>query len=282
MLKKRLLHLAPVVLLFLYSCNLLTLHNQYADPQADLKILPTDSGGTHSPFPLNSTEAPFGFYLYLPEYYNQSADQYPLLIFLHGSGEKGNSATDSSQLDRVLKNGPPKQIENETWSPVFPMLVASPQAVSGWNASEIHSFIEYLMENYRINPERIYISGLSMGGFGTFNYLTTYGNAGYAAAAVPICGRGNSSKVEQCSHIPIWAFHGEEDTTVRPSGSIDFVTAYNAQEPKPLYAAKLTLYPGVTHNSWSRTYDGSGMGQESPDYDAFNISIYNWMFQYKR
>jgi len=207
---------------------------------------------------------------------------YPLLVFLHGSGEKGNSATDPAQLARVLKNGPPKLIQNRLWNPDYPMLVASPQAVSGWNASEIHNFIEYLMENYRINPERIYLSGLSMGGYGTFNYLTTYGNEGYVAAAVPICGSGNPSKVEKCSQIPIWAFHGEEDTTVRPSGSIDFVTAFNNQDPAPRYAAKLTLYPGVTHNSWSRTYDGSGMGQESPDYDAFHISIYSWMFQYKK
>jgi len=261
---------------------MVNLQDDSENPQADLQILPSDSGGIHSAFPLNTTESPLGFYLYIPEHYEQSTANYPLLIFLHGSGEKGNSANDPSQLDRVLKNGPPKLIKNELWNPEYPMLVASPQSVSWWSASEIHSFIEYLMENYRINPQRIYLSGLSMGGYGTFNYLTTYGNEGYAAAAVPICGSGNASKVERCSHIPIWAFHGAEDTTVQPSGSINFVTAFNNQEPAPRYAAKLTIYPGVKHNSWTRTYDGSGMGQESPEYDAFNISIYNWMFQYKK
>ena len=89
------------------------------------------------------------------------------------------------------------------------------------------ALITYVSEHYRINKRRIYLTGLSMGGYGTFSYLTELGNAGQVAAAVPICGGGSNSKVKVCSAIPIWAFHGDADKTVLPQLSIDFVTAFN-------------------------------------------------------
>ena len=81
-------------------------------------------------------------------------------------------------------------------------------------------------------------------------------------------------------NIPLWAFHGESDDTVPVSGSSNMIDAINTL--KPSIKAKLTLYPGVGHNSWSRTYDGSGMGTENADFDPFSISIYDWMFEYQK
>ena len=248
----------------------------------DLVALPEDTGGTHDAFLLGETTADYGFYLYVPDGYADSGPAYPLLVFLHGAGEKGNSQTGGlTTLNKVLVNGPPKLIQNHTWDPPAPMLVASPQCHdSGWNADKVHNFIQYLLSSYNVNEQRIYLTGLSMGGGGTFAYCLAKGQEALVAAAVPICGWGNPPNAANMKHIPVWAFHGDADTTVYPSGSINMIDAINATNPPT--RALLTIYPGVAHNSWARTYDGTGMGTESPDYDPFDMSIYAWLLNYKR
>src|SRR5690606_12530958 len=172
-------------------------------------------------------------------------------------------------------------IEQNKWSPKYPMIVASPQLTSGtWNADDVHSFIEYIISNYPINTDRIYLTGYSLGAFGCFDYISKYGAAAYASAIVPIAGGGNKNSGSQFTTIPVWAFHGEDDNTVSKNGSINMVNAINAANP--LVKAKLTLYPGVGHDSDTRTFDGTGMGTENSSYDAFDMSIYEWMFKYRK
>jgi predicted peptidase len=256
----------------IFSCKKDDMSNYY-----NLENLPEDKGGVHLANPLGTNDAFYGYYAYTP---SEKGPKYPLLLFLHGAGEKGNSSNDNSILDLVLRNGPPMLINKSEWNPKYPMIVISPQCHEyGWNGAKIHEFIKFIIKNYDINTKRIYVTGLSMGGYGTFSYLTTTADSCFAAAAVPICGAGNTIKVEGMKHIPVWAFHGDDDKTVLPSGSINMVNAIN--EANPPINAKLTMYPGVGHNSWARTYDGTGMGTESTDYDAFDMSIYNWMFQYE-
>lgn len=243
----------------------------------NLSNLPTDKGGKHLPFILGSTDSPYGFYIYTP---SEPGPEYPLLIFLHGAGEKGNSSSNPILLDMVLRHGPPKLIQGKKWSPVYPMIVVSPQChENSWDPAKIHRLIKFLLVNFKVNKKRIYLTGLSMGGFGTFNYLTAAADSGLVAAAVPICGGGNASKAEEMKHIPLWAFHGDSDEIVDVSASINMVNAINSK--KPPVRAKLTLYPGVGHDSWTRTYDGSGMGTESEAYDPFAMDIYRWMLQYE-
>lgn len=247
----------------------------------DLGLLPPDSGGVHLPEYLNPGKNTYGFYIYLPGGYTGEGAAYPLIVFLHGSGERGNSQTEPAALRNVLRNGIPKLIEKGQWDPEYPAIVASPQCHEDWwDAEKIHSHIAYLVKKYNINKSRIYLTGLSMGGFGTFNYLETYGDHGYVAAAVPICGGGKTARAASFIRTPVWAFHGESDQTVNVQGSIDMVRAINALNP--LYKAKLTVYPGVGHNSWAMTYDGSGMGQESKEYDPFNQDVFSWMFAYAK
>lgn len=271
------LFISIAYLLIFLSCSKETImdYNNLAE-------LPADTGGIHQAFPYESTLATYGYYIYTPSAYENVIDaSYPLMVFLHGSGEKGNSSTDTSILDKVLRNGPPKLIEKKKWKPSYPMIVASPQCHDGgWNAKKLHEFIEYLVNNYRINTKRIYITGLSMGGGGTFNYVANMDSLSYAAAIVPICGWGNPPKASAFLNTPTWAFHGEDDTKVKPSGSINMINAIN--ELNPPVKAKLTLYPKVGHNSWSKTYDDSGMGTENPDFDPFNQSIYDWLFQFEK
>jgi predicted peptidase len=246
-----------------------------------LSNLPIDTGGVHLAKLHEATSAAYGHYIYTPSSYSKDGPEFPLLVFLHGSGEKGNSSADPAKLDLVLRNGPPRMIKRNEWNPRYPMIVASPQCHDGgWNAEKIHDFITYLINEYQVNTKRIYVTGLSMGGYGTFTYIGNFGNESYAAACVPICGGGSTNNAESFLNIPTWAFHGDADGTVSVNNSIKMVDAINALNPPE--KAKLTIYPGVGHNSWSMTYDGTGMGTESSDYDGFSQSIYDWMFQYQK
>lgn len=246
------------------------------------KLITLYQSGEQIPIIHKKTDSPYGYHIFTPELYSDEGPEFPLLIFLHGSGERGNSAVDSTKLDLVLVHGPPQLINESKWNVSNSMIVASPQAHTpqGWISSDIHEFIEYLIANYRVNKDRIYLTGLSMGGFGIFNYVGKYGDQGYTASYVPICGGGKTEYANKFKNIPLWAFHGESDDTVPVERSADMIEAIKTLNPtiKP----KLTLYPGVGHNSWSRTYDGSGMGSENTDFDPFTISIYDWMFKYQK
>ncbi|NJN28406.1 MAG: hypothetical protein HC819_21760 [Cyclobacteriaceae bacterium] len=246
-----------------------------------LKNLPADSGGVQKAHVLNSTEAPYGFYAYTPSAYTSDGPEYPLLIFLHGMGEIGNSASDAKKLELVLRNGPPMLIKKNKWQPRYPMIVVSPQCHHGWwESAKVHELITYLAEHYQVNKKRIYITGLSMGGYGTFGYVGDYGDESYAAACVPICGGGDPKEAKNFGNTPTWIFHGDADGTVNVNQSINMAT--NINNLNPAQKAKLTIYPGVSHNSWSMTYDGTGMGKESKNYDAFSQSIYDWMFEHEK
>lgn len=247
--------------------------------------LPVDKGGEHKAYPLGpDSDSGLGYYAYFPSGYDDNDYEYPLLLFLHGSGERSiSNSIPPNQLDKVLIHGPPQLIEAKNWNPTYPCLVISPQSEGDWTPDLIHRFIKFLIENYRVNTKRIYLTGLSMGGHGCWFYEGTKGNSSYATALVPICGRGPLGSTEKLVDTPIWAFHGEKDELVRAftnNGSFLMVNQINANNPK--FPAKLTIYPEVGHNSWERTYDNSGMGTESLEYDPFDLSIYDWMFQFRK
>jgi predicted peptidase len=246
-----------------------------------LSNLPKDKGGYQTAVYYDSLKNEYGYYVYTPSDYMSNKVVYPLLVFLHGSGERGNSSRDTSVLKKVLLHGPPMLIDKKQWNPRYPMIVVSPQCHEGsWNAEKLHRLFQHLSLKYRVNKNRIYLTGLSMGGFGTFTYLQNYSDTGFVAAAVPICGGGNTLYAKQLMRVPIWAFHGDADPVVNVSRSKDMVMAINALNPS--LKAKLTIFPGIGHNSWACTYDGTGMGTESIAYDAFDMNIYDWMFRYSK
>lgn len=209
--------------------------------------------------------SPVGYYAYLPEdHYLHPADRFPLLVFLHGSGEKGNGTT---ELPRVLVHGPPKLVKNGR---DFPFIVISPQLPSsqgGWPTGLVDELITKAIADYHVDTTRIYLTGLSLGGFGTWAYAVA--KPGRVAAVVPIAGAGSTGQACTMKNVPAWAFHGDADGTVNVSGSVNMVNAINACSPPPAVAALLTLYPGVGHDSWTRTYDGSA-----------GHDIYSWLLQY--
>ncbi|MCE7997103.1 MAG: hypothetical protein HEP71_34405 [Roseivirga sp.] len=251
--------------------------------KSDLISLARDTGGTHSAIPLQANGPDYAYYMYEPGDYANVGEDYPLLIYLHGISDFGDPVQ-QNDLFKVLRNGPPKLIEEGSWNPEYPMLVASPQLMItdfDWQPNKVHSFIEHLESKYRVNPSRIYITGISIGGVGIFEYIRNLGSRAKPAAAVPIAGAGAENLVSTFGDVPIWAFHGEDDRVIPfERGSKQIVDAINAANPK--VRALVTTYPGVGHDAWTRTYDETGMGQENRLNDPFNRSVFNWMFSKKK
>lgn len=248
---------------------------------ADLKLLPVDTGGVHTAYVLGSTEAVYGHFVYTPGGYTKDGPEYPLLVFLHGWDITDYTGTDESELNELLRGvTPPGLIHSGKWNPSFPYIVASPKLKSHWywRHQDIHAFIAYMMEHYQVNKERIYLTGLSLGGGGSWYYVGERGDDNYVAAIVPISARGEQRIVSNLTKIPIWAFHGDSDTSVPPYenyGSAQLVDAINEEDPE--IRPRLTIFENTGHDAWSRVYsDQYGAGT------SFDVSIYDWLLQYKK
>lgn len=258
---------------------------------SELAALPKDTGGSHKPYVLWSTAAKFGYYLYTPGGYSSTTAKYPLLIFLHGKSERGDGSSSLTVLNRVLNTGVPKQIKDGKWKTTYPMMVVSPQFYGttgnpnnwgGGDPSHLKNFISYMVTHYRVDPKRIYLTGLSHGGNGVYDYISMTDDASnYIAAAAPVASYGAGSGFSKAKRTPIWTFVGALDATNFKT-SQSFVTKYNAQVPAPTYKAKFTDFLNAGHDVWTRTYSGSGIGTANPAHDPFNQSLYDWFFKYKR
>lgn len=197
-----------------------------------------------------------GYQLYIPDnYVTSNPSPWPLVLFLHGSGERGND------LNKVPVNGPPK-LAKEGKS--FPFILVSPQCPEGkwWNSDDLMALVKDIESKYRVDENRVYVTGLSMGGYGTWDLISKY--PGVFAAAVPVCGGGDPRMVRFAAGTPVWAFHGEKDKIVNPQESKDLVDALQ----KAGGTAKLTLYPDAGHDSWTETYN--------------NPEVYEWLLKQKR
>lgn len=195
-----------------------------------------------------------GYLLYLPKDYEKQAS-WPLMLFLHGAGERGDN------LEIVKKHGPPKLIAA---GKDFPFIVVSPQCPKGkwWEPIELVALLDEIGGKYKVDPNRIYVTGLSMGGFGSWR-LAAYAPERLAAIA-PICGGGETYWTKEFVHLPVWAFHGAKDTGVPLERSQAMVDALKKNGGDP----KLTVYPEAGHDSWTATYD--------------NPEFYEWLLAQKR
>ena len=227
--------------------------------------------------PVGTTIGPQGYWEYLPEAY-ETRDDWALMIFLHGVGANGNGT--SLELERILSYGPPQLISNDLWpvpgtSAPDEFVMVAPHNGGDWchDPVEVRNFIEFAMLVYDIDPERVYLTGLSCGGVGTWEYLRLALEDDRIAAAVPICGDGEDAWNERgCAlgQVPIWAFHGDQDDVILPSGSlIPMLNLDDCTAPEPV-DARLTIYPGVGHDSWTRTYDLSA-----------GHDIYAWLLSHR-
>jgi len=179
----------------------------------------------------------------LPSYYNEETDQlYPLLIFLHGAGERGED------LDKVSVHGPPK-LHNAGQD--FPTIIVSPLCPANvyWDIARLEALLKEIKKKYKIDDSRIYLTGLSMGGYFTWGWATAHPE--HFAALVPICGGGEPDNVTSIKDIPVWAFHGGQDDVVPISQSQEMIEALQDLGANP----KFTIYPDVGHDSWTEAYN---------------------------
>jgi predicted peptidase len=201
--------------------------------------------------------------------------RYPLVLFLHGAGERGDDNT------KQLVHGMNDFASDEVMAK-YPCFVVAPQCPNDakwvevdWGAAK-HTApekpsralrlsvetIEALKKEFSVDDKRLYVTGLSMGGYGTWDAIER--KPDYFAAAAPICGGGDEANAKKLAKLPIWAFHGDKDTAVKPERSRDMIAAIKAAGGEPKY----TEYPGVGHNSWSATYS--------------NPEFYAWLFAQER
>jgi predicted peptidase len=190
-----------------------------------------------------ATTIKYSYLLYLPDGYGQNNKKWPMILFLHGSDEKGHN------LELVKRHGPPKLIEN---GQKFEFIVVSPQCPQGqlWSgkADTLIALLDYIESQYDIDTDRVYLTGLSMGGYGSWSLGCLYTER--FAAIAPICGGGDRYFAPRLRHVPVWAFHGAKDNCVPVERSKEMVDAINTAGGK----AKLTIYPEAEHDSWSQTY----------------------------
>lgn len=218
------------------------------------------------------------YMLFVPKNYKADGEKLPLMLFLHGLGESSND-----DLNRVKIHGPAKFVDTR---PDFPFVLITPQcppppgynpAVTvartspevvklvkrAWKPEELIQLVDHAIGKLNVDRDRVYVTGLSMGGFGTWRLVATYPER--FAAAVPICGGGDPEQMAKpLSRIPIWAFHGAKDPTVPLSESQKMVDAIRHEKGD----VRLTVYPDVQHNSWAATYD--------------NPEVYTWLLAHRR
>lgn len=186
----------------------------------------------------------YAFQLHLPTgaAAKKPASRYPLMIFLHGSGERG------ANLDQVKVHGPPKIAARD---PKFPFLLISPQlpADQDWDLDKLRTILAWALKALPADPDRIILTGLSRGGHATWRWGAA--DPARFAAIAPVAGRGEPATACALKAMPVWAFHGDRDDVVTPEGSFAMARAIHACGGQP----RLTIYPGLGHNSWDPAYD---------------------------
>lgn len=202
------------------------------------------------------------------------AKAYPLILFLHGAGERGSDNTRTCKhalpafsSTAIMKKYPcyviaPQVPEGQKWVNVdWSALVTKAPAEPSQSLRLALELLASIQKEYKIDAQRIYVTGVSMGGYGTWDAITRHPEL--FAAAVPICGGGDPAKASAIAQKPIWVFHGDADRAVPVAKSREMVAALKQAGSK----AKYTEYPGVQHDCWTRTYT--------------TPALYKWLFAQK-
>lgn len=197
--------------------------------------------------------------LYLPRGYEvDTTKRWLLLLFLHGSGERGDD------FELVKRHGPPKLIE---LGHMFEFIVISPQCpeLEDWSTNVLNALLDEVIATHRVDVERIYLTGLSMGGWGVWNLALAVPDR--FAAIAPVCGRmhrDNPRRACLIKHLPVWVFHGGKDEVVPISDSEKMVTALKQRGGN----VQFTVYSNAGHDAWTETYN--------------NPELYRWLLSQRR
>lgn len=191
----------------------------------------------------------------IPEGYAEDDSRWPLILFLHGAGQRG---TDPA---RLREEAAPPVIAAEMAG--FPFVVVSPLCPEDdwWEPFDIVALLDEVLERYRIDPSRVYLTGLSMGGYGAWETAMRYPDR--FAAIAPVCGGGRPLLAARIRHIPAWVFHGAKDPVVPLSESERMVEALRRLGG----SVRFTVYPDAEHDSWTATYN--------------NRDLYRWFLEHR-
>ena len=185
------------------------------------------------------------YIVFVPPAYKADKD-YPVILFLHGAGSTGDDG------EKQVKGGLAKAIRDKKKD--FPFIVVFPQAhQKGWgakgeSAKRALAILDEVMKDYKTDKKRVYLTGLSMSGFGTWSLAAAFPERW--AAIAPICGGGDPKTAAKIKDIPCWCFHGDADPTVKVERSREMIKALKDAGGSPRYDE----YPGVNHNSWDKAY----------------------------
>lgn len=199
--------------------------------------------------------AGYNYLLFLPNHYLDRPEPWPLILFLHGAGERGND------LKLIKAHGIPKIVEERK---DFPFIAVSPQCPDGqyWIPDMLTLLLDEVEAAHRVDSDRIYLTGISMGGYGAWRMALDYP---YRFAAIaPVCGGGTPEEACRIRHLPAWVFHGARDRVVPISESEDMVIALKRCGGN----VRFTVYPTAGHDSWTETYN--------------NKELYEWFVQHRR
>lgn len=205
------------------------------------------------------------YLLFTPKGYDPKGNnQWPLILFLHGAGERGTN------IQKVAVHGPPKIVKSR---PDFPFLVASPQCPNDetWSNEAVVALLDEVIAKHAVDTNRVYLTGLSMGGYGAWSLALNYPER--FAAVAPTCGGGNPvdlllvsrKRMDAVKALPFWVFHGAKDPVVKLGESQRMVAALKKAGVKEV---ELTVYPEAEHDSWTETYN--------------NEKLYDWFLKHER
>lgn len=224
----------------------------------DLRAQAPFAAGQHSQPALEAGD--YEYQLFLPpgvaEVGRRGEARWPLLMFLHGSGERG------SDVGKVKVHGPPKIADRD---PNFPFILVSPllPAEEDWDVAKLDRILAHVARALPVDPQRVYLTGLSRGGHATWRWAAAEPTR--FAAIAPVAGRGDPATACALKDLPVWALHGDRDDVVTPEGSFAMARAIRDCGGR---ASRLTIYPDLGHNAWDPAYD--------------DPELYLWLLSHRR
>jgi pimeloyl-ACP methyl ester carboxylesterase len=232
----------------------------------------------HTPRQIAINSNVSGYYETLPARYSLTTKRYPLIVFIHGIGELGTG------LSRLNCCGLPYHIKGGTFPAKFlvggkyySFIVITPQFRVRPSAANVQSVIDYAKSKYRIDPARVYVGGMSMGGGSTWDWSVVYGQN--AAAIVPVCAGTRPTTTMAANvatkNLPIWSLNSSSDAVVPIQWGKDWINWIDARNTTYAPKTKLTIWSGITHNgTWGKAFN--------PVTKVDGYNIYEWMLLYTR
>lgn len=199
-----------------------------------------------------------GYVLYTPDGYENSQKEYPLIVFLHGAGERG------TDLSQVAVHGPLKYVREGN---KLEAVIVAPQCAKDdyWEPDKVAALVKKVIAENKIDANRVYLTGLSMGGYGV--WAVGVEHPGLFAAMLPVCGpmyRPAYANITKLKKMPIWVFHGALDEVVPLENSSKMVKRLRSVGNE----VKYTIYPFANHDSWTKTYN--------------NPNVYSWLLKQQK